>query len=98
MAIDREQVKHVARLARIAFTEDEVDKFTEQLSKILAHAEQVSQLATEDVPPTAHPLPLRNVFRPDEIHECLSQEKALSPAPEVEQGRYKVPRILEDLS
>lgn len=96
MAISREQVQHVARLARLAFTDDDLDRFATQLSGILAYAEQVSALTTEDVPPTSHALPLHNVFRPDVVGECLTQEKALSTAPEVEQGRFKVPRIMEE--
>ena len=96
MPIDREQVQHVARLARLSFTDDELTRFTEQLAKIIDYADQVSSVATEDVPPTAHPLPLKNVFRPDEIRESLSQHKALSTAPEREQDRFKVPRILEE--
>jgi aspartyl-tRNA(Asn)/glutamyl-tRNA(Gln) amidotransferase subunit C len=96
MALDREQVAHVARLARLSFTDEELDRFAHQLSDILAYAEQVTALATEDVPPTAHAIPLKNVFRPDEIKPSLSQEKALSTAPEVEDGRYKVPRIMEE--
>lgn len=96
MAITREQVEHVARLARLAFTDDELDRFTRQLSAILEHAEQVTELATEDVPPTAHAIPLRNVFRPDEVWESLPRDKALGIGPEVEDGRFKVPRILEE--
>jgi aspartyl-tRNA(Asn)/glutamyl-tRNA(Gln) amidotransferase subunit C len=96
MAINKEQVEHVARLARLSFTDEELDRLTHQLSDIIAYAEQVSALATDDVPPTSHALPLRNVFREDELAECLPQEKALSTAPEVEQGRFKVPRILEE--
>ena len=94
MAITRDQVAHVAKLARLSFSESELDRFAEQLSKILAHAEQVSALATDDVPPTAHALPLRNVLRPDVTGECLSQEKALSTAPAAEDGRFRVPSIL----
>jgi aspartyl-tRNA(Asn)/glutamyl-tRNA(Gln) amidotransferase subunit C len=96
MAISRDQVAHVARLARLSFTEPELDRFADQLSKILAHAEQVSALATEDVPPTAHAMPMSNVLRPDVIGECLSQEKALSTAPAAEDGRFRVPRIMEE--
>jgi len=98
MAITRDQVAHVARLARLAFTDDELDRFARQLSAILEHAEQVTELATEDVPPTSHAIPLRNVFRPDEVGECLPQEKALSIGPEIEDGRFKVPRIMEEPS
>jgi aspartyl-tRNA(Asn)/glutamyl-tRNA(Gln) amidotransferase subunit C len=96
MTLDRDQVAHVARLARLSFTDEELDKFAHQLSDILAYADQVAALATDDVPPTSHALPLKNVFRPDEIVPSLPQEKALSTAPEVEQGRFKVPRIMEE--
>jgi aspartyl-tRNA(Asn)/glutamyl-tRNA(Gln) amidotransferase subunit C len=96
MAITREQVAHVARLARLQFTDAELERFTDQLSKILEYADQVTALATTDVPPTSHALPLRNVFRPDEVGECLPQSKALSTAPEVEHARFKVPRIIEE--
>jgi len=95
MALTRDQVAHVARLARISFTDAELDRFAEQLSKIIGYAEQVSALATEDVPPTSHSLPLSNVFRPDVVGECLTQEKSLSTAPEAEDGRFRVPRIME---
>jgi aspartyl-tRNA(Asn)/glutamyl-tRNA(Gln) amidotransferase subunit C len=98
MALTRDQVAHVARLARLSFTDEELDRFAHQLSDILAYAEQVSALATEDVPPTAHALPLKNVFRPDEIKPSLSQDKALSTGPEIEDGRFKVPRIMEEPS
>lgn len=96
MAITREQVAHVARLARLSFTDEELDRFTDQLSAILSYADQVSALATEDVPPTAHAIPLRNVFRADEVGECLPADKALSTGPEVEDGRFRVPRIMEE--
>lgn len=96
MAITREQVLHVARLARLSFTDEELDRFTEQLSNIIGYAEQVSALATEDVPPTSHALPLTNVFRDDVIAESLPHDKAISTAPESEDGRFKVPRILEE--
>jgi aspartyl-tRNA(Asn)/glutamyl-tRNA(Gln) amidotransferase subunit C len=96
MAIDREQVAHVARLARLSFTDAELDRFADQLSKIIAYADKVSAVATEDVPPTSHPLPLRNVFRPDENTPSLPQDKALSTAPETDQDRFMVPRILEE--
>ncbi|HEX9775386.1 MAG TPA: Asp-tRNA(Asn)/Glu-tRNA(Gln) amidotransferase subunit GatC [Actinomycetota bacterium] len=96
MAIDKDQVRHVAKLARLAFTDDELDRFTSQLSRILEHADQVSALATEDVPPTAHAIPMTNVFRPDEVKPSLPQGKALGIGPEVEDGRFRVPRILEE--
>jgi aspartyl-tRNA(Asn)/glutamyl-tRNA(Gln) amidotransferase subunit C len=96
MRLTREEVLHVARLARLAFTDEEVDRFTAQLSAILDHAARVSEVAADDVPPTSHALPLVNVLREDVVGECLPQEKALSTAPEVEDGRFKVPRIIEE--
>jgi aspartyl-tRNA(Asn)/glutamyl-tRNA(Gln) amidotransferase subunit C len=96
MRLTREEVLHVARLARLAFTDEEVDRFTAQLSAILDHAARVSEVAADDVPPTSHALPLVNVLREDVVGECLPPEKALSTAPEVEDGRFKVPRIIED--
>ena len=62
----------------------------------LARAHQAAEVAADDVPPTSHALPLSNVFREDVVGECLSQEKALSTAPETEDGRFKVPRIIEE--
>lgn len=96
MAITRDDVAHVARLARLSFDDAGLDRFTAQLQQILSYADQVAELVTADVPPTAHPLPLVNVFREDVVGESLSVEKALSTAPEVEQDRFKVPRILEE--
>ncbi|TMK23372.1 MAG: Asp-tRNA(Asn)/Glu-tRNA(Gln) amidotransferase subunit GatC [Actinobacteria bacterium] len=96
MKLSREEVMHVARLARLAMTDEEVDRFGAQLSAILDHAARVSEVAADDVPPTSHALPLSNVFREDVVGECLSQEKALSTAPETEDGRFKVPRIIEE--
>lgn len=88
-------VEHVARLARLALTDEEKERFRRQLGVILEHAERVQQVAAADVPPTSHPVPRANVFRPDEVGPCLSHEEALAGAPEVEDGRFKVPRIVE---
>lgn len=96
MSLTREQVLHVARLARLALSDEDVQKFGRQLSSILEHAERVMALAAEDVPPTSHAIPLVNVFRDDVVGECLPQDKALSTAPAAEQGRFRVPRIIEE--
>ena len=88
-------VDHVARLARLALTDEEKDRFRRQLGLILEHAEKVREVAAEDIPPTSHPVPRSNVFRPDEVKPSLSHEEALAGAPEVEAGRFKVPRIVE---
>jgi aspartyl-tRNA(Asn)/glutamyl-tRNA(Gln) amidotransferase subunit C len=88
-------VDHVARLARLALTSEEKERFRRQLGLILEHAEKVREVAASDVPPTSHPVPRSNVFRPDEVAPSLSHDEALSGAPETEAGRFKVPRIVE---
>jgi aspartyl-tRNA(Asn)/glutamyl-tRNA(Gln) amidotransferase subunit C len=92
--ITRVDVTHVARLARLALTDDEVERFTVQLEAILEHAAQVSALDTEGVAPTAHPLPLSNVLRADEPVPCIPRDEVLASAPAAEDGRFRVPRIL----
>jgi len=93
--ITRAEVEHVARLARLALTDDEVEQFTEQLEVILEYAAQVAALDTRDVPPTAHPLPIENVLRPDDVRPGLDRDEVLAMAPDVEDGRFRVPRILD---
>lgn len=88
-------VDHVARLARLALTDEERERLRSQLPVILEHAERVQEVAAEDVPATSHPIPLSNVFREDEPEPTLSQEEALAGAPETEKGQFKVPRIVE---
>lgn len=89
-------VDHVARLARLALTNEERERLRAQLGVILEAAERVREVAADDVPPTAHPVPQRNVFRDDdEPWESLPQDRVLSGAPETEDGRFKVPRIIE---
>lgn len=92
--ISQDDAAHVARLARLALTDDELDLFTRQLGAVLEHAADVAALDTAGVPPTAHPLPLLNVLRPDEPRPCLDRDEVLSQAPAAELGRFRVPRIL----
>ena len=92
--ISRAEVRHVAVLARLALTDAEVEELTGQLEVILEHAALVSALDTTDVPPTAHPLPLRNVLRPDVPRPGLPRDDVLAMAPAAEDGRFRVPRIL----
>jgi aspartyl-tRNA(Asn)/glutamyl-tRNA(Gln) amidotransferase subunit C len=92
--ITRAEVEHVARLARLALRDDEIESLTSQLGSILDHVAQVSALDTRDVPPTAHPLPLVNVLRPDVVRPTLSRDEVLAAAPDAEDGRFRVPRIL----
>lgn len=88
-------VDHVARLARLSLTDEERERFREQLGIILEHAARVGEVAAEDVAPTAHPVPRSNVFREDEPEPCLPQDAALAGGPEVLDGRFKVPKIVE---
>jgi aspartyl-tRNA(Asn)/glutamyl-tRNA(Gln) amidotransferase subunit C len=92
--ISRDEVAHLAKLARLAVTEDELDLFAGQLDVILQSVARVSEIAGQDVPPTSHAVPLTNVFRADEIRPSLSQDLALSGAPAAADGRFRVPRIL----
>jgi aspartyl-tRNA(Asn)/glutamyl-tRNA(Gln) amidotransferase subunit C len=87
-------VEHVAALARLALTAEEIEQFTEQLTVILEHAQDVAALDLEGVPPTAHPVPLVNVLRPDEVRPSLDRDEVLAQAPQVEDHRFRVPRIL----
>ena len=93
-SISRDEVAHLARLARLAVTDDELDLFAGQLDTILNAVAQVGEVAQQDVPPTSHAVPLTNVFREDVVRPCLTQQQALSGAPAAEEGRFRVPRIL----
>lgn len=92
--ITRDEVAHVARLARLALSEDELDRHAEQLAGVLDHAAEVASIDTTGVPPTAHPLPVRNVTRPDTPRPSLERAVVLAGAPEAEDGRFCVPSIL----
>lgn len=92
--ISAADVAHVARLARLDLAPGEIDLYASQLAAVLEHAADVAALDTEGVPPTAHPLPVRNVFRPDVPRPGLPRDEVLSQAPAAEGGRFRVPRIL----
>lgn len=87
-------MEHVAALARLELTDDEVESLTRELGVILEHAGQIAALDTSGVPPTSHPLPLRNVLRADEPGPSLDRDEVLAEAPSVEDGRFRVPRII----
>jgi aspartyl-tRNA(Asn)/glutamyl-tRNA(Gln) amidotransferase subunit C len=91
MAISREEVLHVARLARLALSEEELARFSDQLSAILEAVGKVAELDLSDVEPTAHPLDLVNVWAEDEPHACLSVDEALANAPDREGDSFRVP-------
>lgn len=92
--ITAEQVEHIANLARIALTPDEVQHFATELTDIMHAVEKVNEVAGDDVPPTSHPIPLTNVSRPDEVRNVLDRDAALAGAPEHDGSRFVVTAIL----
>ena len=91
--LSRDDVVHVARLARLALTDEEVELFTAQLRTVLDHAADVAALDLSHLPPSSHPIALQNVLRPDEPRPSLDREEVLAQAPAVEDHRFRVPRI-----
>jgi aspartyl-tRNA(Asn)/glutamyl-tRNA(Gln) amidotransferase subunit C len=95
-AISREEVAHLARLARLAVTDDELDRFAGQLDVILQAVARVGEVTAADIPPTSHSVPLTNVLREDVVTPCLDREEALAGAPDAAEHRFRVPRILDE--
>ena len=96
MPITRDEVAHLAHLSRLALTDAELDAFASQLDVILGAVARVSEVASPDVPPTSHSVPLENVFRPDVVAPSLGAAAALAGAPAVEGDRFRVPRMLDE--
>lgn len=94
MSITRDEVAHLARLARLDLSEDELEQLPGKLDAILGAVARVAEVAGDDIPPTSHAVPLTNVLREDVVGPCLTPEQALSGAPAAEDGRFRVPRIL----
>ncbi|HZU73072.1 MAG TPA: Asp-tRNA(Asn)/Glu-tRNA(Gln) amidotransferase subunit GatC [Acidimicrobiales bacterium] len=92
--ISRPDVVHVAHLARLELSDEEIDLFTGQLAAVLEHAADIAALDTDGVPPTSHPLPVRNVLREDVVVAGLQRDEVLAQAPAPEDNRFRVPRIL----
>jgi aspartyl-tRNA(Asn)/glutamyl-tRNA(Gln) amidotransferase subunit C len=95
MAIDRATVDHVARLARLALTDDERERFAGQLARILEHCATLDAQPLEGVPATSHVIPMTNVLRPDKVTPSLNRDEVLAQAPAHEQGFFRVPRVFE---
>ena len=95
MKLDRAMVEHIAELAKLQLTEEEIDRYAEQLSDILAYAEKLQALDTDAIPPTASVLPLRNVLRPDQVVPSLPRDEALANAAETAEGQFRVDAILD---
>ncbi len=96
MKISKEEVVKVAELARLEFTDEELDRFTEQLGNILAYIQKLAELDTTGVEPTSHALDIATPLRDDRVVEWLTQEEALANAPEKEDGFFVVPQVIED--
>lgn len=96
MILSREEVEHVARLARVGMTEDDIEKFGEQLSNILENFEILKQVDTSNVPPSFHSIPLENVLRDDKAAPSFPKEDILANAPRSEEERFRVKVILEE--
>lgn len=95
MALTTDDVRHIARLARVGLDDADVERYAAQLTVILDHFDALSRVLTEGVEPTAHPLPLYNVMRADEVSPSLPQATALQNAPEKEDGYFRVRAVLE---
>lgn len=95
-AITSEQVAHLAMLAHIEMTEEELAAMAAELDVIVESVKSVSDAVSDDIPATSHPIPLKNVFREDVVGETLTAEEALSGAPDAEDGKFKVPAILDE--
>jgi aspartyl-tRNA(Asn)/glutamyl-tRNA(Gln) amidotransferase subunit C len=96
MALTIDQVRHVADLARLALDDGQLEQLRGQLERILGYAEQIGEVVTDDVPPTSHAYPLTNVWRDDVPSPSLSPEAARATAPAIEDGRFRVPRIIDE--
>ncbi|QSQ07745.1 Aspartyl/glutamyl-tRNA(Asn/Gln) amidotransferase subunit C [Koleobacter methoxysyntrophicus] len=96
MKISKKDVEHVAQLARLHLEEEEKELYTRQLNSILNYMEKLGELDTGDVEPTAHVLPIKNVFREDRVEQSMDIEEVLRNAPDREEGFFKVPKIIED--
>ena len=94
MAISREDVEHIAKLARLQLTEEEVKRFQIELGKIIEYFDQLKKLDTENVPPMTHAVPIENVLREDQVKESLPHEEALQNAPEKKESYFQVPKVV----
>jgi len=95
MALSREEVRHVAQLARLDFSDEEEKRMAEEMSQILDYVEKLDELDTSGVPPMSHVLDVTNVFRADEVKARIDQEQALEPAPESDDGYFQVPQVID---
>lgn len=95
MGISKKEVEHVARLARLGLNEEEKELMAKQLSNILDYADILKKIDTQNVPPTSHAIPMKNIFREDKVEPCLEIEEIMNNAPDQEEHMFKVPKIIE---
>jgi aspartyl-tRNA(Asn)/glutamyl-tRNA(Gln) amidotransferase subunit C len=95
LKLSRAQVIAIAELAKLQLSDEEIERFGDQLSQVLEYAERLEQLDTADIPPTASVLPLRNVFRDDEVRPSLPRDEALANAPDAADGQFRVDAVLD---
>jgi len=95
MKITKDEVRHISLLSRLLFTDEEIEAFSKDLNSILEYVSKISELNTENVEPTSHPLPLMNVMRDDVVRPSLDVEKVLQNAPDKEDNCFKVPKIIQ---
>jgi aspartyl-tRNA(Asn)/glutamyl-tRNA(Gln) amidotransferase subunit C len=95
MSIAKKDVEYVARLARLRIPENQIKRFTSQLADIISYVDKLKEVDITDIPPTSHPLPLKNVFREDTVKQSLKAPEALSNAPQKKDGSFKVPCVIE---
>ena len=96
MAVNKQDVEKIAELARLIFSEEELENFTPQMNKILSYMDKLNELDTDNVEPLSHPVEQTNVFREDELRPSISKEDALKNAPSKDEHQFKVPKVIGD--
>jgi aspartyl-tRNA(Asn)/glutamyl-tRNA(Gln) amidotransferase subunit C len=96
MAVNKQDVEKIAELARLIFSEEELENFTPQMNKILSYMDKLNELDTDNVEPLSHPVEQTNVFREDELRPSISKEDALKNAPSKDENHFKVPKVIGD--
>ena len=96
MTLNRQEVAHLARLSRLSLSDSELDEFAPQLDEILSWVARVGEAASADIPPTSSGVPRVNIFRTDVVQPSLDRDEVLAAAPSAEDGRFRVPRILDE--
>lgn len=96
MRLSREEVEHVALLARLELDPQEIERFTWELNQILEHMEKLNELDVSNVQPTSHVIPMTNVLRPDKVEQPLPREEVLANAPDATEDAFRVPRVVEE--